>query len=232
MLALVATPGCKSEPHSLSFTGATDYRDAKVTVRGRTVPMDATGFVKFGAGEIAENDPVTIEYATPCGTDTVTVTPTRPANESGVIKLELPPPKNLVRLLFDPGLAGKEIERPRATIPPPKDERSQPGFVAVAFGDCPRTIKVDGREVKIPDGGGKSVHYVLVAADKDACYLSGLALYGEAKGSCKPERSEKLTGQDAYAISQPATFLFEPLSDKELARAGGCTNREYLQRCE
>jgi hypothetical protein len=237
-LALVAASGCGKKPEAYRLEGDVyDYRDAKLIVRGKTVPfVPSEPKVMFGPGEIDEKEPVIIEYATTCGTEKVKVTPDGPADKYGVVKLRLPPPKNIAKLLFDPKLAGKEIAQPKVKVPAPEDPISHEDFVKVAFGDCPRTIQLDGRTIAIPDKAppGKALHYVLVGTGKDACYLSGTALYGVLSGRCEPESSEKLTGQDAYAITREPMFIFKPVDDKALTTSptSDCTNRDYLQHCQ
>lgn len=221
-LALV---GCKKGASRYAFRGDEAYPDAVITVGGRPAKEHV---VDFKRGELSEHEVATLTCTTPCGTATVTASGGAP-NSSGVIVVEFPKPKNAVTLYFDPALVNHQVESPRRTIPAPNASYPAESHLRVVFGDCPRIVKIDGRAVEIPESPRDS--YVLVAASRETCFVSGIALYGPLSGYCKAEASDRLTGRDAYVIDRTPSTMFNLLPEQTRAR-DGCTNVNYLQYCQ
>lgn len=224
LFPLLASTGCKKKADHYLFQGETyKYPDATFTIGTKTAEK---GMIKFEPGTLGEHETATLTYTTPCGKATVTASPKYPPNSSGAIVIDFPPPSESVELYFDPSLEGHEIESPRLKIPAPDPLK---GGLRVVFADCPRTLKIDGRTVKVPELG--KAGYVLVAASPQSCYISGVALYGPKSGDCVSESSEKLTGQDAYAIPRRPDYLFRPITASVHA-TGSCVNVPYVQTCK
>lgn len=196
-----------------------------MTVANRTA--NAQGVLDFKPGELGENELATLTYATPCGKATIKGA-VSPANHEGVVVVDFPAPTTEVTLYFDPALEGHSIEAPRLKISSPKDPYKETSHLRVVFGDCPRTLTIDGRTVKIPES--QDPGYVLVAASRQSCYVAGVALFGPLARPCEPEASEKLTGQDAYPIRRRAQRMFEPVPSTAPA-SRSCTNMNYVQSC-
>ncbi len=222
--AAVALIGCKRGATRYTFSGHEAYPDAVISVGGMPAKENV---VDFKRGELSEHEVATLTYRTPCGTATVTASGGAP-NSSGVISVPFPKPKNEAFLYFDPALVDHELESPQRKIPSPKAAYPAPSYLRIVFGDCPRTVKIDGRVVDIPEVPADS--YVLVAASPQACFISGVALFGPRSGDCKAEASERLTGRDAYVINRRPSTMFELLPATTKAR-DGCTNINYLQYC-
>lgn len=235
VLALLALPACSKKPtYYVIHTRDVKPRDLEITIAGKKVTFDAKDLDDVGSyGHYANAkfepntiDPKTtqadVSLDTPCGKYTFQVTPKQRSDEKSTWDVEITNdnlPK-ATHLLFDPSITQIDVGKTMTEIPKELDVR---------FGKCPRTIKVDGNDVTIPEVTvGKSV---LVAATSGSCFVSGEVLFGSTADGCRPDSSKRLRGEATYTLDEKPIYLFTDVPMSTKVYSGKCTNSTFLQRC-
>ncbi len=233
MTLLMMSVGCKKKPTYLSVSIGGGIKPYEITMSASGEPIAYSGTYpsagrSFPPNATPKDISIDVTYPTPCGKKTFTLKPVGAMFEDKFDKrysFDLTqdhlPGRTL--LVFDPRLEGA-ISIGEITLPSPL-----PKEYYVTFGSCPRTVKVDGRDVAIPET--RLGDRVLVARSPNACYRDGEVRFGPADAGCRPDSSKRLTGQSTYVLDHWWEYLFEGVPVSTKIGSGRCTNSRYLQTC-
>jgi len=230
-LLAVGLGGCRKKPLYVGASIDSELRGiVTLTVGGRVLPdteTSSTTGTSWRPGEEPADLAVEVAYQTPCGKRTFTIQPGEVDEDSlerrRSVRISAKQIPGLTELWLDPGLEGS-LSLGAIPVPTPL-----PKSMRIAFGDCPRTVKVATREVAIPVDS----HPILVARDEGRCFLEGVVLFGSTSDGCKPESSTRLTGKPTYVMGAKPRYLFEgvPHSTTVFGRGRKCENDTFLQVC-
>jgi hypothetical protein len=210
--------------------GNLESSQVHVTVAGQPLRVGmGTAEKSWDADEAPDRSTLTaeLELITPCGPRRSTLAvPDIDENDSQVTVKFHASSVPVERLVLDPALDGV-LSIGQLVLPKPF-----PKYLEVAFADCPKVVKVDGRDVQLPDS---TEHTALIARSPARCFRQGVSLFKGKGGStdrCRPDDSSTLTGGQTYALTTHGLdYLFEGVPEK-IGAHEECVNKTWLQLCD